>query len=64
MIFNVSYRTTQVAAFCLQAHQQALADNEDVLTQQVSLYCNNTLINVGRISINKTTSTTTSFKVR
>jgi hypothetical protein len=64
MRFNVSYRTTQVAAFCLQAHEQALVDNEDLLTQQVSYYCNNTFINVGRISINKTTSTTSSFKVR
>ena len=64
MRINVSYKTTKVAAYCLEAHEQALVDNEEILTQQVSFYCNSTLINVGRISINKTTSTTSSFKVR
>jgi hypothetical protein len=53
----------KVAAYCLEVHEQALVDNEEILTQQVSFYCNSTLINVGRISINKTTSTTSSFKV-
>jgi hypothetical protein len=63
MRINVSYKTTKVAAYCPEAHEQALVDNEEILTQQVSFYCNSTLINVGRISINKTTSTTSSFKV-
>jgi len=63
MRINVSYKTTKVAAYCLEAHEQALVDNEEILTQQVSFYCISTLINVGRISINNTTSTTSSFKV-
>ena len=63
MRINVSYRTTKVAAYCLEALEQALVDNEEILTPQVSFYCNSTLINVGRISINKTISTTSSFKV-
>jgi len=63
MRINISHRTTQVAAFSLQALEQALVDNEEILTPQVSFYCNSTLINVGRISINKTIYTTSSFKV-
>jgi hypothetical protein len=53
MRINVSYRTTQVAAFFLQALEQALVDNEEILTPQVSFCCNSTLINFGRISINE-----------
>jgi hypothetical protein len=63
MRINVSYRNTQVAPFFLQAPAQALLDNEEILTPQVYFYCNSTLINVGRISINNTISKTSSFKV-
>ena len=64
MRINVSYRATKVEAYCLEAHEQALVDKEEILTQQVYFYCNSTLINFGRIFINKTISTTSSFKVR
>jgi hypothetical protein len=44
MRINVSYRTTKVAAYCLEAHEQALVDNKEILTQQISFYCISTLM--------------------
>jgi hypothetical protein len=37
MRINVSYKTTKVAAYCLEVHEQALVDNEEILTQNIAL---------------------------
>ncbi|XP_063442513.1 hemicentin-1-like [Mytilus trossulus] len=63
MRFDVEYKTTEIALYCLDAHRKALEDNRNILQQQVSFYCNNVLVRVGDISINRTESRTSSFAI-
>ncbi|CAG2234906.1 HMCN [Mytilus edulis] len=63
MRFDVEYKTTEIALYCLDAHRKALEDNRNILEQQVSFYCNNVLVSVGHISINRTESRTSSFVI-
>ncbi|XP_052062340.1 hemicentin-1-like [Mytilus californianus] len=63
MRFEVDYKTTGIALYCLDAHRQALEDNRVTLEKQVSYYCNNPVVSVGDISINRTVSRTSSFVI-